>query len=285
VPASARKPSAIVDDVLEETVYIPAQDASSLISQYYLQYENGAKPTENLSALLTPDRSVFRISARIDAAPTSTTLAAFDRIREIAREHFPDIAGSKDDVASGAALSSLTLTGKQYLFTNMMDRFTTTLIVSFSLALSVIVVLITVVFRSIRLGLASLIPNVLPIAAPLGFLGLVGIPIDGPAILVASVALGVCVDDTIHLFAKFAQARGDGLSVSDSLERAFRLVGGALTWTTVVLVIGFGTLTLSSFQPNAAIGYMGSIMIALAWLADFLLVPAVMGYLYREETP
>ena len=279
VPAQARQAHVRHDEVLGEAFYVPPQDADSLIAQYYLQYENGARPSENLASLITADRRGLRMTIRLAVAPSVELLAAFDRIRDIAREEFPELAGTPAQVASGQALSSMTFTGKQYMFTNMFQRFSETMVESLSLALAAITLLIVAVFRSLRLGLISLVPNLLPILLPLSVFGLLGVQIDGPSVVVASVALGVCVDDTIHLFWKFSRYRNEGLAVDEALRRAFGQVGGALTFTTVTLVLGFSVLTLGTFRPNIVTGYLGASMVALAWVADFLLTPALLSLL------
>ncbi len=282
VPESARVASVEHDEIMEEAILIPAQNASSMASQYYLQYENGAKPSENLTTFITADRRGFRITARVNSAPAPVHQAAYARLREIVRQDFPNMA-VLDKIPEGSpSLSAMTLTGKHYLFTNMVQRFSYTLITSMSLALIVITLLITIIFRSLRIGLLSLVPNVLPLTLPLGAMGLFGMPIDGPAVLVCAVALGVCVDDSIHFLTKFTHALKDGVGTPVALRRAFRQVGSALTWTTVVLMIGFGALTLSDFRPNMMIGYLGVLMIGLAWFADFLILPALLSFTHAN---
>jgi len=285
VPDSARSPRVNYDEILEETMYIPAQNADSLVAQYYLQYENGAKPSENLESLVTPDRRGFRMTTRLDIADSSVMLAAFERIRVILRTDYPQLVGTQADVDGGKALSTMEMTGKQYMFTNMFQRFSDTLVTSLSLALACITLLIGFVFRSPTIALLSLIPNVLPIVLPLAMLGLLGIAIDGPSVVVATVALGICVDDSIHFLTKFTKARREGYGMEESLRRAFRQVGAALTWTTIVLMLGFSALTMGTFRPNIVIGYLGTTMIGLAWVADFVLLPAVLSYLDRDAAP
>ncbi len=108
---------------------------------------------------------------------------------------------------------------------------------------------------------------------------MIGVPLDGPAILVSSVALGVCVDDTIHFFTKFVRARRAGKTIEDSLVYSMTQAGGALTITTVVLIIGFATLLLSDFTPNFMMGTLATLMIGLAWALDFIVTPALLSLL------
>ncbi|MFT7462677.1 MAG: putative RND superfamily exporter protein, partial [Pseudohongiellaceae bacterium] len=157
--------------------------------------------------------------------------------------------------------------------------FTVGFLQSMSLALVLITVLIALIFRSFRLAVISLVPNVLPIVLPISFYGLIGKPLDGPAVFVSSVALGVCVDDTIHFFTKFSRARSQGKSMVDALQSVFENVGSALTITSVVLMVGFGFLALSDFAPNSKMGSLAVVMIGLAWVADFCMVPALLSFL------
>jgi predicted RND superfamily exporter protein len=209
-------------------------------------------------------------------------LAAYDRIREIAWTEFPQIAGTPEQVARGEAWATLRLTGKHYLFMNMMERFTDTLVSSLALALLAITLVIGLVFRSVRIALVSIVPNVLPLVIPLALLGLLGISLDGPAVIVATIALGVCVDDTIHLITKFRAALAAGMSAEEATADAFRQVGAALTWTSLTLVVGFAVLTLSDFRPNMLTGALGAAMVALAWVADLLVAPALLQLVFGK---
>ncbi len=283
IPAEAAKAIVSYDDITEERLFVPAQTAATMSAQYYLQYENGAKPPQNLSSLLTQDRRGFRIAARVSSMPSEELLQMYQRIREIAQQEFPQLIGSERDIESGAALSSMRLSGKHYLFTNMLQRFSDTLIASMSLALLAITLLIMIVFRSVKVGLVSMVPNVLPLVVPLAMFGWLNLPIDGPAVIVATIALGVCVDDTIHFLTKFTHARKSGKDANQAVRYAFRQVGAALTWTSVVLVLGFAVLSMSTFRPNMLIGVLGAIMVALAWVADLLVTPALLAWIDRKR--
>lgn len=278
VPPEARSAALGYDEISEEFYLVPAQDASSLAAQYYIQYENGAKPAENLSRLISADRRSFRLAIRADQGESKTHVAAFDRIREILRTDFPELLGTTEQVRRGEALASMVMTGKLYLFAVSIDEIASNILRSLAIALSIITLLLMIIYRSAKLGLISMIPNVLPLAVPLAFLGLLGIPIDGAVSLTVLIALGVAVDDTIHLLTKFKQARNDGLNAEDALRAAMRRTGTALTFTTIILVAGFGIMAFSEFRPNIMIGKLAVVMIGLAWVADMLLTPALLSY-------
>jgi uncharacterized protein len=284
IPEEARAPQVLRDEVMGEggDVLIPAQTASSMAAQYYLQFENGAQPSETLSTMITRDQRAFRISARLDQAPTNVLLDAFAQIDRIAREEFPALHGTPAAVAEGQALASMSMSGRLYLYMHMFEYFVSTLVSSLATSLLTISLLFALVFRSLKLGVVSMIPNILPVVLPLGLIGLAGVALDGPVVLVAAIVLGVCVDDTTHILWKYSRARKEGVGVDDSLRYAFRVSGSAVNATTVILVLGFSMLALSNLRPNIVIGYMAAIMLTLAWFCEFLLMPAVIRFFEKE---
>ena len=283
VPADSRAATLDYDEWTEEYSLTPEQSGSTLVAQYYLQYENGAEPGENLSTELSPDRTQFRMQGRVLQAPSDVQSAAFRRIQDIARDEFPILGARVDGEVPEEAHAAMTVSGKTLLFARTTKVFAIGFIESMSIALGLITLIIGLLFRSWRLALTSLVPNVLPILLPLSIFGLLNIPLDGPAILVSSVALGVCVDDTIHVFTKFVRARRKGRSVDEALQLVFEEAGAAVTLTTIVLVVGFGTLLLSDFSPNFMMGWLAASMIGLAWVADILVVPALLRWTANED--
>ena len=279
VAEEARAPGFYIDEFSDELELIPGQNASTLAAQYFLQYENGAKPAENLSTLVSIDRRTFRVQGRVRQGPSKLQGRAFERIRNIADTEFPLLTGSAEQVESGEALATMTLSGKSLLYAGMTEKFSYSFISSMTLALGLIILMIMVIFRSFTLGLVSIVPNVLPIVVPIGMFGLFGVPVDGPAVFVSSVALGVATDDTIHLLTKFTRARRQGLNTADALREALSTIGNALTFTTLILVLGFSVLMFSEFAPNSMMGKLAAVMIALAWLADFVVTPAILALL------
>ncbi len=286
VPIEARRASLSIDEWSDEWFLVPAQNGSSLVAQYYLQYENGARPGENLATQLSADRTHFRVQGRMEQASSAEHRAAFRKIEEIAATEFPLLGAEVPGNIAHAAvepLSDLTVSGKTLLFARTMRMFSVGFVKSMSIALLTITVLIGLIFRSVRLALVSLLPNFLPIVVPLSAFGLFGFPLHGPAILVSSVALGVCVDDTIHFLTNYVRAKKRGMSTEESLAFVLQESGAALTITTVVLMIGFGTLLMSDFTPNFLMGALATLMIGLAWAADFVLTPAVLSFGSRKE--
>ena len=143
--------------------------------------------------------------------------------------------------------------------------------------------LVALVLRSARAGVAAFFPNVVPAALVFGGAAVAGIPLDVSAVAVGGVAVGLAVDDTLHLLWRFARERREGLSMERALVAASTTVGRALLGSTLVLAAGLGSLAFSSFVPTARFGLFAAAASVLALFADLLLVPALIGAPNRRE--
>ena len=143
-------------------------------------------------------------------------------------------------------------------------------------AMAVVSLLLLFVFKSRRLGLISLVPNFLPAAMTFGLWGFLIGSVGMAASIVTAIAFGIVVDDTIHFLTKYASARKEGLSPSDSVRSAFRAVGHALWTTTSIFALGFMVFTLSGLASNTTLGLLVGIMIVIALFTDFLLLPPLL---------
>jgi predicted RND superfamily exporter protein len=139
------------------------------------------------------------------------------------------------------------------------------------LALILISMILIVAFKSVRIGLISLLPNLLPAIAAFGVWGLLVGEVGVSLSIVMSMTLGIVVDDTIHFLSKYLRARREkNLSAVDAIRYAYSTVGTALWVTTIVLMAGFSVLALSAFRMNAGMGLLTAITIGLALALDFL---------------
>lgn len=146
----------------------------------------------------------------------------------------------------------------------------------------VIFFVLSFVYRSLRLGLIAIIPNLLPLTATGAGMWLVGQPLELISVLAFTVCLGLAVDDTIHFMTRyrFELARGEG-DQSDAIERAFRGVGAALIMTTLVVVAGFATVFWSDTREHHIFAMMGGGTILVALIADMLFLPALLAVFDR----
>ena len=141
-----------------------------------------------------------------------------------------------------------------------------------------------VALRSLRLGLVSLVPNLVPAGMAFGvwaiFVGQVGLA----SAVVAATSLGIIVDATVHFLSKYLRARREGdRTPEDAVRYAFSTVGTALWVSAAILIAGFAVLSLSTFKINADLGQLTALAIAMAMIADFLLLPALLLTVDRRE--
>jgi len=136
--------------------------------------------------------------------------------------------------------------------------------------------------RSWRLGAISLLPNMIPALLGFGLWQLWSGEINLGLSVVASMSLGIIVDDTVHFLAKYQHACKEGRSTEQAIRYAFHSVGRALMITTVVLVIGFAVLLLSNFRLNSDMGLLTLLIIAIALIIDFLFLPAFLLIFDRQ---
>ncbi|MHC4731846.1 MAG: RND transporter family protein, partial [Planctomycetota bacterium] len=138
----------------------------------------------------------------------------------------------------------------------------------------VVMAAIAVFLRSWRLALAAVVPNLLPPAVVFGFAAVIGQPLDVAAVAVGAVAVGLAVDDTLHVLFRLAEERRRGLALGDAIAAAHGSVGRALVLSTIVLTAGLGCLALSAFKPTAHFGLFTAAACAVALPADLIVLPA-----------
>ncbi|MCB9916023.1 MAG: MMPL family transporter [Planctomycetes bacterium] len=166
------------------------------------------------------------------------------------------------------------LTGQAIVSGFLFGEVSRDLVLSLGLASLTIFAVLAFAFHSLRLGLVSIVPNAFPLAMTAALLVLLDIPMAGATAFVMS--LGIAVDDTIHLVARFRRELGDGAALPDAVEQAVIGVGKALLLTTVVLVIGFAPVLTSDFPRNRVFAGMIMVTVAAALVGDLLILPAML---------
>ncbi len=175
-------------------------------------------------------------------------------------------------------------TGPVVIFSQLGDRNARSMVKADFWSLLLISLCMIVVLRSWKLGLISVIPNVVPIFVGYGVWYLVVGQLNIVASIAASIALGIIVDDTIHFLTKFqALQRKEGLSPEDAMRHTLSHVGPAMLSTSVILVMGFGVLTLSNFQMTSHLGWLCLLIVGIAPFADLLIAPSLVLLLVREK--
>ena len=188
-----------------------------------------------------------------------------DRIHQKIDKEFP-----KEDYKvrmTGGAL--IFLKGTTFLINN--------LVISLSLAILLIAIFMAVMFRSFRMILISLLPNVFPLLITAGLMGYLGVPIKPSTILVFSIAFGISVDDTIHFLAKYRQElKENNWRIKESVYAALRETGVSMFYTSIVLFFGFLVFTVSSFGGTIALGGLVSITLLFAMISNLILLPSLL---------
>jgi len=177
----------------------------------------------------------------------------------------------------------VTLTGKALVF----QKGTTYLVKNLALSLTLAIVLISLfmafMFRSFRMIIVSLIPNLLPLVVTAGLMGYLGVPIKPSTILVFSIAFGISVDDTIHFLAKYRQElQANNWKIKKSVYAALRETGVSMFYTSIVLFFGFSVFTISNFGGTVALGALVSVTLLFAMLSNLLLLPSLLLSLERS---
>ena len=146
---------------------------------------------------------------------------------------------------------------------------------SVGLALVFVYAILTVMFMSHRIGLVALLPNIVPVAVYFGSLGFFGISLNPSTSLIAPMVLGIAIDDTIHYFSRFNREVRRHADDRKATLLAMKSVGRPVTFTSIGLCLGFLVLMTSDLRMQAHVGMMASYALAIAWLSDFLLTPAL----------
>ncbi|WP_310991508.1 efflux RND transporter permease subunit [Aequorivita marina] len=178
---------------------------------------------------------------------------------------------------------NVSVTGKALVFQKGTHYLVNNLIFSLSLAILLIALFMAWMFRSFKMIIISLIPNLLPLIITAGVMGFVGVPIKPSTILVFSIAFGISVDDTIHFLAKYRQELiANNWKIKKSVYAALRESSVSMFYTSIVLFFGFSVFTISSFGGTVALGALVSITLLFAMSANLLLLPTLLLSLERS---
>ncbi|MEF8982401.1 efflux RND transporter permease subunit [Thiohalorhabdus sp.] len=242
----------------EDPDYRRIPDSSRLVAQYLLVYDG-----RDLYDLLDRERSTARLAMSLNVHGANAIQGVMDRIR--ARLQNRDSVGMQWRLAG---------TGR--LFADQEDLLISGQVRSILAAFGIILLLMAWAWKSLRGALLGMVPNLAPVALIFVLMGLLGVWLNMATALIASVAVGIAVDDTIHTYHGFHKRRRAGRGLALSLARTYQQAGQAVTATTLILAAQFLILAFSDFQPIAHFGLLSAAGIAAAWLFDLLLLPALL---------
>jgi len=247
----------------DDPSYYTLPNDRNLSAQYLLLYEMSLPYGLDLNNQINVNKSATRISATIKNISTTEILILEDRAQAWFAANAPELQ------ADG---SSTTI-----MFSHIGKRNIKSMITGTTIALFLVSLILVIALRSIKTGLISLVPNLVPAAMGFGLWGLMVGEINVGLSIVTGMTLGIVVDDTVHFLSKYLRARRENnFSSEEAVKYAFSTVGTALWVTSTVLIAGFMVLTLSTFKMNSDMGLLTSIVIAFALLADFLFLPPLL---------
>jgi predicted RND superfamily exporter protein len=215
------------------------------------------------SAFLGKDEPVARVMMRIRDVGSAGMKDLIKSVTQNLKQQLPN------DI-------QFTLTGDAYLHAVCMDAFVRDLFYSLIAASGVIFMLITVLFRSLRIGLISAIPNMLPLFMTLGYMHLRGYEMTAGNVIVFAISLGIAVDDTIHFLARFRDER-KSVSSQEAIQGTLSTSGRAIVLTSVLVVSGLSVLTFSDFVPTRRFAELTAITMCTALPGDLMLLPALLA--------
>lgn len=248
---------------LEEDAGLP--DDPAAIEQYLLLLSSA----EYMHDILSEDRRAANILLRMDTNSSDEIVSLGKWIDAWWRRN-------------GVAGFEVATTGIMYEFGRAEEEIAYGQVKGLVAAFTSIAVILFVVFRRRRLTLIALAANVLPIALAFGLMGLLGVPLDAATVCLGSLALGIAVDDTIHIARGFSDGMVHGLRAEEALDRCFRRALPAVVVTTLAISVGFGVLAVSSFTLVRNLGLMTAGVVFLCLLADLLLLPALLVWQSKE---
>jgi uncharacterized protein len=250
--------------------HLPQQ--RDLAAQYLLLYEMSLPYGLDVNNQINIDKSAIKLTVIAKRTSTREILALEERIQQWLQQN--GLPSMQQTVGASTSI----------MFSHITSRNIRAMIFGAIIALVLISFILIFALRSLKYGLISLIPNLMPAAMAFGVWGIFVAEIGLGLSMVASMTLGIVVDDTIHFLSNYLRAhREQKLSAAESVRYAFENVGVAMWFSTVVLVVGFFILSFSHFQINAGMGLATAITIALALVADFLLLPPILMKLEDKE--
>jgi len=242
-----------------------------LAAQYLLLYEMSLPYGLDLNNQIDIDKSATRMTVMLYNMTTRTVLALEQRAQQWLRDNVQ--VSMQNDGASPTIM-----------FSNIGERNIKSMLFGTTIALILISLILIFALRSLKIGLLSLIPNLVPAALAFGLWGIMVGQIGLALSVVTGMTLGIVVDDTVHFLSKYLRARREkGLDAQDAVRYAFNTVGLALVVTSIVLISGFFVLTFSAFQLNSDMAIMTAVTIVFAIVADFLLLPPLLMALDGKE--
>ncbi len=245
----------------ERPEYLTIPESKPLISQYLLMYDS-----DDIDDFVNESFDHTKISVRLSEHST--------RVQE---RIINTIAQFLDSVQLHGMKARIT--GRAIQDVNTIDSLVKGQIYSLSAAAGIIIAIMFIVLGSFFMGCLSIIPNIFPILLNFGIMGLFNIPLNTATALIAAVAIGIAVDDTIHFLSEFKLNLSKGKNIKESVINTILFKGKAIILSSLILSIGFGVMIFSQFVPTINFGALSSIIMITAVIGDLLVLPSAALFL------
>ena len=254
----------------DDPAYHRLPDDGSLAAQYLLLYELSIPFGADLNDRIDIARSATRMTITLNDFPVRY-------MRDFDWRAQSWIEGNAPGLTDGAS-------GLSMVFAYLTQRNLESILRGTIIGMALISLILIWVFRSLRLGLISLVPNFIPPAMAFGLWGYMIGQVSLAATMTTIIAFGIIVDDTIHFMTKYQKGHKDGLSGDEAVKYAFRTTGHALFTTSTVLAAGFSVFVFSGYEGVWILGLMVTMMVSLGIIVDFLLLPPLLLALDRRKS-
>jgi predicted RND superfamily exporter protein len=235
-----------------------------MTAQYLLLYEMSLPFGLDLNDRIDIAKQETRLTITVENVDSQTLIAMANKMEQWLIDNTPEYMHTQA-VSTGL------------MFSHIAKRNIISMLSGVFIALILISIILVAALKSWRIGLISLIPNLIPVLMAFGLWAILVGNIGLASSVVAAVTMGIVVDDTVHFLSKYLLAKKQLCKTTEeSIQYAFTHVGTALTVTSIVLVIGFTTLSFSSFELNNSMGLLTAITLVFALITDFLLLPTLL---------
>lgn len=254
------------------TFYKVVRGLAGNVDDIQLAVLQNSLPSDIDSFLVAPYLDAENHQARINlrVKETSHSLRRNQFLNDL-RHHLVNDMGIADE--------DLQFTGMLVLYNNMLQSLFRSQILTLGFVFVAIVAMFLVLFRSLSLSLIAIAPNILAAGMVLGFMGLLGMPLDLMTITIAAICVGIGVDDTIHYIHRFKTEFAVDGNYRDTMFRSHGSIGRAMYYTSATIVIGFSVLTLSNFTPSIYFGILTGVAMLAALLGAMTLLPRLIVWI------
>lgn len=247
----------------DDSNYYRLPDSQELVAQYLLMYELSGG--DQMEEYLSSDFARAVVDLRVTMVGSSEIRALFDELQAYLDENADTLHADMTVEPSGVGL----------LWVRMADYIYTSFAEGYVLVFAMIFLLMCVIFKSLKVGLLAMIPNLGPIFLTMGFMGWAGINLDYIRMMIATIAIGIAVDDTVHLVTRMRQEFFRCGNYHEAMRRSLAGVGQALVITTIILAVTFSMYFQSDMAAMASFGSLLITAIVAALLADLFLLPVL----------